>query len=198
MKLAFIIPFLIMFISACASHPQKNHTESSSTDVKIQLPEQMNAANSPQAKDVEKTDPSNPLTQEWKAECRKNVNETGQEVKYRYKRLQSSYIFNGNDVVWFVKTYTDTQCNNFYNGYKYTFKCDSDPTKTTAKCAQNSISEWKNNKWNPQKMVDHAGFKNELIMEYKLNTNQKDNRKAVLNSRSVSDDGELERQNLSL
>lgn len=99
-------------------------------------------------------------------------------------------------MIWFVKSYTDSSCGSFLEGSKSTFSCDNDPSKAPAKCTQKSAEIWEKGAWKQRKMVDYAGYPNSLVISYFLKIESP--RKAVLKSRSISDDGEVETERLSL
>jgi len=154
-------------------------------------------AEEPVAKPVaERVETSAPVVKEWKGACRKFVNEGGKEIKSSpFKRLQSSYIFDGKQAVWFVKSYSDTKCQTLYGGHKYTFKCEADPSLQPSRCSQETIESWENGQWKLGKMVDYAGYPNQSVIQYFMKVN---GNKGVLKSRSISDDGDEETQSLSL
>jgi len=99
---------------------------------------------------------------EWKGDCRKVVNEAGEEIKKQpYVRLQSSYSYQGDLLVWWVKSFTDKQCKKIYDGNKYASKCEFTPKDEFAKCKQVSWKSTKDGKtWESEPMVDHAGYPN--------------------------------------
>lgn len=137
-----------------------------------------------------------PATKELKGICRKNVNESGSPLKKSaIKRLQNSYVFEGDRVTWFVKHYKDTACKKPRGGSRLEFQCDKDPFNQKATCKQISEASYTKGTWQNTKMVDHAGSANVLTMSYHLKTGQDNS--ATLYSTSISDEGEEEKEVLS-
>ncbi|WP_413290893.1 hypothetical protein [Bdellovibrio sp. HCB337] len=196
MKKSFVLA-VILFVAACASSEKQADT-AQSVEVKTDTVAQTTPA-TPVAEEKAKEETQKVATpaknSEWKGDCRKVVNEGGKEVKNSpYKRLQSSYAFDGTKVTWFVKSFADTKCQSLFGGNSSTFKCDANPLKKAATCKQVSVASWENNAWKDGKMVDHAGYPNELTIVYQVLP--KKGNKVSLNSTST-ESGELQTETLT-
>lgn len=181
MKTLLGLLFLNLFMSGCASAVQSGDA--------VQAAPELNAETSKVP--VAASEPPLPIPTEWKGVCRKTVNETGKQIgNGADTRLQSSYVFSEKETTWFVKTFKDKKCRELAGGNKFSFSCDSDPSVRSARCLQKTIETWDGMKWRSEKMVDHAGFPNQLEMQYSLKAGT--GNKATLKSRSISDGADEE------
>lgn len=179
----FIVPLMLINLSlaGCASAVQSGDA--------VKAAPELNAETSKAP--VAVGEPPLPLPTEWKGACRKNVNETGKQIgNGAATRLQSSYVFSDRVATWFVKTFRDKNCREMVGGNRFSFSCDSDPSVRSARCLQRTIETWDGQKWKSEKMVDHAGFPNQLEMQYSLAAGTGSN--ATLKTRSISDGADEE------
>ncbi len=137
-----------------------------------------------------------PLNVEWAGLCRRVVNEVGQKInKSPYKSLQSSYLFQENKVVFYVRSFSDKNCGRIFAGGSSTFQCDKNPFVLKANCLKVGEDTLEGNKWSKTAMVDHAGFSSKFTMEFQANLI---NEKSVkLQSRNVTDSADAQIEELT-
>jgi hypothetical protein len=192
MQIKFLL-ILLLLVSGCASKPTNN------SDILSQTVSTTDHTISENSNDTNKTVSKKsilPTEDEWKGVCRKNVNEVGKAVSNTAGKnyLQSSYLFENKKIIWSVKSFSDSKCQNTVDAYRLFFKCDADPLKAMSVCRQYSLESLQSRIWKSKPMKDYAGYPNELTMNYQLIL-LKDNH-AKLKSRNISDDGEFENQSL--
>lgn len=168
-----------LFLISCASGDKKSQVETSPAAAEEAKPTASTLAG-----------PNQTL---WKAECRKIVNEAGSEVEPGSSaRIQSSYIFDKQSVVWNVTNHMNAQCKGeLSSADRYTFKCDGDATKKNSRCTQTKVESFDKIGWREAAMSNS----DVLIMEYRMTSNQMDT--AKLRSRSISDDGDWKLEHLT-